>query len=67
MSTKELPPFHVIVKFGSGIPGLLQGDVLLDMEKTLRSHGLDAEVFKDPVGDDSKLRVLMTKEQRDRL
>ena len=67
MSTKELPPYHVIVKFGSGIPGLLQGDVLLDMEQTLRSHGLDAEVFKDAQGDDSKLRVLMTQEQRNKL
>jgi len=59
--------FHVIVRFGAGIPASTQGEVMLDMEKNLRSRGLPAEVFKETVGDDSKLRRAMTSQQRDRL
>lgn len=59
--------FHVIVSFGRGITASVQGEVMLAMEKDLRSRGLPAEVFKDTMGDDSLLRNKMTKEQRARL
>jgi hypothetical protein len=59
--------YHVIVRFGSGIPASTQGEVMLDMEKELRKRGLPAEVFKDTMGDDSKLRRAMTVEQRGKL
>jgi len=41
--------------------------VMLDLEKALRARGLPAEVFKDSMGDDSKLRRAMTPEQRAKL
>lgn len=59
--------FHVLIDFGSGIPGHLQGVVMLAMEKQLRQLGVPAEVFKRTAPDDSKLRSLMTVEQRARL
>jgi hypothetical protein len=61
-------PLHVLVQFGDEIPSEHQGPALLAFEKALRkSTGLDVRVFKDRMGDDSKLRVRMTKEQRDNL
>ena len=67
--TAEIPPLHVIVKFGKGIPGAVQGSSLLEFEKTLRRlfPGNYVEVFKEHIGDDSKLRSEMTEEQRARL
>jgi hypothetical protein len=59
--------FHVIVRFGAGIPASTQGEVMLDLEKDLRRRGLPAEVFRDTMNDDSKLRRAMTPEQRNRL
>ena len=59
--------FHVIIRFGPGIPASTQGEVMLDMEKCLRARGLPAEVFKDTLGDDSRLRRAMTDEQRQKL
>ena len=66
---KELPPLHVVVRFGSGISGDVQARSLLEFERILRknSDGLWIEVFKEIMGDDSKLRNLMTPEQRDKL
>jgi len=61
---EELPALHVLVQFGRDIPPDLQGRVMLHMEKELRETGLDAEVFKHSIGDDSKLRSSMTAEQR---
>lgn len=75
MST-EIPAQHAIVKFGRGIPHSVQGPALLEFERTLRriyrSQFPDdpndwLEVFKENKGDDSKLRVLMTKEERAKL
>ena len=62
-------PLHVVVKFGSDIPGSVQGPALLDFERALRKlcPGLWIEVFKEVKGDDSKLRNAMTPEQRARL
>ena len=59
---------QVVVKFPTGISLQIQGPFLLDMEKSLRaSTGLDVRVVKDLMGDDSKLRVRMTLEQRAKL
>lgn len=63
-----LPPTHVLVRFGSDVPLDAQGPALLAMEKRLReATGLDIRVHKDLMGDDSKLRVRMTEEERARL
>lgn len=59
--------FEVIIRFGAGIPNSTQGEIMLAMEKDLRGRGLPALVFKDTMGDDSKLRLAMTPEQRNRL
>lgn len=66
---KEPDPLHVIVKFGNGISSAIQGPALLEFERTLRriADGLWIEVFKETKGDDSKLRTLMTPEQRAKL
>ena len=61
-------PLHVIVKFGSDIPVQHHGTILLELERvTRRVTGLRAEVFKEARGDDSKLRMAMTPEQRAKL
>jgi hypothetical protein len=63
-----LPPEHVLVRFGDHIGADAQGRALLAMEKFLRTTtGLDVRVFKERMGDDSKLRVKMTPEERSRL
>jgi hypothetical protein len=59
--------FHVTVRFGAGIPASTQGEVMLDLEKMLRKRGLPVEVFKDPIGDDIRLRRLMTSQERAKL
>jgi hypothetical protein len=59
---------EVIVKFGKDIPPSIQGPALLNLEKFLRSETKqDCRVFKDRMSDDSKLRVRMTPEERDKL
>jgi len=66
--TPEVKPLDVLVMFGEDVPSDQQGPALLAFEKVLRkSTGLDVRVFKNRMGDDSKLRVMMTKEQRDNL
>lgn len=62
----QLPELHVIVQFGSGIPSDAQGPALFEFEKLLRRlcGGAWVEVFKELKGDDSKLRILMTPEER---
>lgn len=62
-----MPDYHVIVDFGKGVPPDLQGAVLLQMERTLRERGVQAEVFKRTMADDSKLRLRMTEEERQKL
>lgn len=58
----------VVVKFAEGIPSEAQGPALLDFEKNLRQlTGMDCRVFKERMGDDSKLRIKMTFAERDRL
>lgn len=59
---------HILVKFGDDVPAEAQGIALLAFEKHLRQlTALDCRVFKDKMGDDSKLRVRMTQVERDRL
>ena len=60
--------FPVTVKFSPGIPASAQGPSLLAFEKSLRDlTGLDCRVFKEKMGDDSKLRRAMTPEEREKL
>lgn len=64
----ELPDHHVIVKFGKGIPADARSVALMAMERGLRVvTGERIEVFQEAKGDDSKLRALMTTEQRAKL
>lgn len=59
---------EVLVTFPSAIPTDVQGPVLMLMELALRTlTKQDVRVVKDLKGDDSKLRRLMTLEQRDKL
>ena len=59
---------EVIVRFPSEIPLSVQGPFLLNAEKALRAAtSLDVRVVKDLMGDDSRLRVRMTLEQRSKL
>jgi len=59
---------NVIVKIPDGVPSEAQGPALLEFEKQLRKlSGLDVRVFKDKMGDDSKLRIKMTVAERERL
>ena len=61
-------PLHVTVKFGSEIPVTVRGKALLEFERVIRKlSGVRAEVFMAAKGDDSKLRIAMTQEQRDKL
>ena len=55
----------VTVKFGQPHPK--EGEFLLAIEKLLRTSGEDFRVFKDKMGDDSKVRQKMTPEERARL
>lgn len=59
-----LPPHHVRVDFGAGIPGAIQGPALLLLERWLRENGAPAEVYKATMPDDLKRRRDMTDEQR---
>ena len=67
--SKNNVDLHVIVHFGKGVPIDVQGVALLDFERKLRTlmDGAIVEVFKETKGDDSRLRALMTPEQRNRL
>lgn len=57
----------VVVRFPDGVPSEAQGPALLEFEKNLRKTGLDIRVFKERMGDDSKLRIMMTPAQREAL
>lgn len=58
----------VLVKFLGPIPHHEQGVALLDFERSLRRlTGLDCRVHKELMTDDSKLRRLLTDEQRAKL
>lgn len=64
----ELEPLHVLIRFGKAIPVESHGPAMLAFEKHLRQlSGARAEVFKEQQGDDSRLRALMTPQQRAKL
>lgn len=59
---------NVTVIFDEAIPAAAQGVALLEFEKKLRElTGLDVRVLKQRMGDDSKLRVKMTAQERERI
>ena len=59
---------QVVVKFPKEIPADVQGAALMHMEMELRTKTTkDIRVVKDVMGDDSKLRLMMTPAQRDKL
>ena len=63
-----LGKYNVLVRFGDQIPSEAQAEALMAFEKNLRQlTKMDCRVFKDKMGDDSKLRVRMTERERDRL
>jgi hypothetical protein len=63
-----IPDYHVVVHFGGRIPADVQGRALMRFERELRElSGLPCEVFKETMGDDSKLRRAMTPVQRAKL
>jgi hypothetical protein len=65
MPTKGI---EVLVTFPETIPTGAQGQSLMLLELTLRTlTKLDVRVVKNLMGDDSKLRKLMTLKQRDAL
>ena len=66
--TEPLGPLHARVAFGKGIGPDAQAKALFELEKLLRAiTGEDCRVYKDLMGDDSKLRVMMTPIQREKL
>ena len=58
---------EVLVKFPPGVLPEVRGTAMLAMEQRLWSLGVEAEVVQETRPDDSKLRSLMTVEERDRL
>lgn len=59
---------QVVVRFPPEIPAEVQGPALLVLELILRTlTRQDVRVTKDLMGDDSKLRRLMTIKQRENL
>ena len=58
----------ITVKFDESVPPEAQGKALLAFEKHLRTlTRLDCRVFKERMGDDSKLRIKMSKTERESL
>ena len=63
-----MPELKVLVRFDPAISPQAQSVALMHFELELRRlTKQDVRVFKDRMGDDSKLRVLMTLEQRNSL
>ena len=59
---------NITVEFGSGFAACDKGPFLLEVERLARRMlGVRAEVFMNRKGDDSKLRVMMTPEERKKL
>ena len=62
------PVLGVTVRFDEGVPAIAQGQALLAFEQHLRQlTKLDCRVFKERMGDDSKLRNQLTQIERDKL
>jgi hypothetical protein len=68
MSELKSKDYEIYVRFGPAFTNAQQGQIMLEMEKWLRAtYSLPLEVYKDTMGDDSKLRARMTPEQRNKL
>ncbi len=63
----ESPFCDVVVSFGSGCPSSVQASAMMRLERWLREEGVPAQVLKQTMADDSKLRRSMTPEQRSKL
>ncbi len=63
-AVSALPEFHVLLRFGAGIPSAAQGATMLALERTLREMGIPAECFKETMADDLKSRREMTAYER---
>lgn len=65
MGDCRMSNYEVTVTFPAGFPSEAQGRALLAFEQYLRNlTGLEVHVFKAKMGDDSKLRMAMTAEER---
>lgn len=63
-----LGKFNVLVRFGDHVDPNAQAIALMAFEKHLRElTKQDVRVFKDKMGDDSKIRQRMTPDERARL
>lgn len=59
---------NIVVHFGERFPSNLEGPALLAFERVLREQlKVPAKVFKETMADDSKLRSMMTPEERAKL
>lgn len=59
---------HIIIKFGDGIDSREQAQAMMNLERLMiTTTGKPIEVFKETMADDSKLRNMMTDEQRAKL
>ena len=59
---------QVIIQFAANISGDAQAESMLAMERHLRQiTGQEIQVFKEAMGDDSRLRASMTAAQRAKL
>lgn len=59
---------YITVTFERGLDGFDKGPFLMEVERLARRMlSQDAEVFTTRKGDDSKLRTLMTAEEREKL
>ncbi len=59
---------NVYVELPDGISSEVQGVALMMFEKQLRAlSGEDIRVYKQKMADDSKLRMMMTPEERGRI
>lgn len=64
----DIPALHTLVRFGSSVPVDARNAALMEFERVLRRlSGERIEVFQERRGDDSKLRALMTEQQRAKL
>lgn len=64
----NLRPDDVLVQFGNRVPIAARGRLLLEFERMIRKEtGRYNEVFMDRMEDDSKLRRMMTTEERKKL
>lgn len=68
MGDCRMSPYEVTVTFPTGFPSDAQGRALLAFERTLREiTQMEVHVFKKKMGDDSKLRMAMTAEERNQV